>query len=104
MILIYSTFPTLAEARKCAKALVSRRLAACVNLLPPMESHYFWKGKLKRSKEVALLAKCPRTHAVRVKKFLELNHPFETPAILGFRPELVNKSFRKWVTKEASGT
>ena len=101
MIIVYSTFPSAQEARKCARALVLRKLAACANIIPSVESHYVWKGKVRRSKEVILWVKGTRSRAAQIKKFLELNHPYDTPAILFFRPQSVNKAFRKWIDKES---
>jgi periplasmic divalent cation tolerance protein len=99
VIIVYSTFPNAQEARKCARALVLRGLAACANILPSVESHYVWKGKVRRSREVILWVKGTRTQAPKIKKFLELNHPYETPAIVFFRPQSVNKAFKKWLEK-----
>jgi periplasmic divalent cation tolerance protein len=45
-VFVYVTFPSLAEAEEAGRAIVARRLAACVNILPGMVSHYWWEGKV----------------------------------------------------------
>src|SRR5262249_47026642 len=51
-VMLYTTFPSVVEAEKAGKALVEDRLAACVNILPGMVSHYRWQGAVERGEEV----------------------------------------------------
>ena len=53
---VYITAKDVSEARKLGRALITDRLAACVNILGPMESMYWWKGAVQNGKEVALMA------------------------------------------------
>ena len=52
VVLVYTTYPSLVEAEKAGEAVVKERLAACVNILPGMVSHYWWEGKVERGQEV----------------------------------------------------
>ena len=56
-VMLYTTFPSLVEAEKAGKALVEDRLAACVNILPGMISHYRWQGAVERAEEAVMLIK-----------------------------------------------
>ena len=64
-VFVYSTFPDEAAARRVGEALVTQRLAACVNIYPPMHSIYEWQGKLESAPEVAAFIKTRRTKARR---------------------------------------
>src|SRR5205807_5894704 len=56
-VLVYTTYPTLVEAERAGRSIVERRLAACVNILPGMVSHYWWQGSLERGEEVVMMIK-----------------------------------------------
>jgi len=71
--------PDLKTARRLAHGALRERLAACANLIPGVESHYWWRGKIESSREVLLLFK---TSAGRLRKLEELilaEHPYDTP-------------------------
>ena len=48
-VLVYTTWPSIVEAEQAGRAIVERRWAACVNIVPGMISHYWWQGKLARA-------------------------------------------------------
>ena len=50
-VLVYTTWPSIVEAERAGRAIVEKRLAACVNILPGMVSHYWWQGKIERAEE-----------------------------------------------------
>ena len=54
-VMLYTTYPSVVEAEKAGKALVEERLAACVNILPGMVSHYRWQGAVERGEEAVML-------------------------------------------------
>ena len=56
-VFVYTTYPSLVEAERIGKALLERRLAACVNILPGMISHYWWQGAIERGEEVVMIVK-----------------------------------------------
>ena len=56
-VLIYATFPSVAEAERIGGALVDQGLAACVNILPGMTAIYVWEGKRQRDSEAAMIIK-----------------------------------------------
>ena len=96
-LIVLSTFPSLAEARKVSKRLIDKRLAACVNLLGPAESFFWWEGKIDRAKEYLVLIKTKSTHFNRLQKFLEKNHPYSVPEILALPILKGNRSYLAWL-------
>ena len=56
-VFVYTTYPSLVEAERIGKAVLERRLAACVNILPGMISHYWWQGAIERGEEVVMIIK-----------------------------------------------
>src|SRR5215510_2957732 len=56
-VLVYTTYPSVVEAERAGRALVERRLCACVNILPGMISHYWWQGVVERGEEVVMIIK-----------------------------------------------
>ena len=56
-VFVYTTHPSLVEAERTAGAVLEKRLAACVNILPGMISHYRWEGKVERAEEAVMIAK-----------------------------------------------
>jgi periplasmic divalent cation tolerance protein len=81
-VLCLVTAPDLGTARKLAKAALESRLAACASLVPGIESHYWWKGRLERAGEILLLMKTTRTRLKALEAVLLRNHPYDTPEIL----------------------
>src|SRR3954469_16158088 len=80
--LVLVTAPDRQSARRLAKAALQARLAACANLIPGLESHYWWKGKIERSAEVLLLFKTSASKLAGLEKCILANHPYHTPEFL----------------------
>ena len=99
--LVYMTAGSLDEAERIGRVLVSERLAACVNLLPAMQSIYRWDGKVQQEAEVAMLAKT-RTELIErlTRRVLEL-HSYECPCVVAVPIEGGNPAFLEWVRSES---
>jgi len=80
--LVLVTAPGLKTARSLARAALRSKLAACANLLPRVESHYWWKGKLESSGEVLLVLKTRRPLLAALEKLILKAHPYDTPEFL----------------------
>jgi periplasmic divalent cation tolerance protein len=100
VVFVYTTYPSLVEAEKAGRAIVRERLAACVNILPGMVSHYWWGGKVERGEEVVMILKTRASFADRVRKAVKASHPYSTPAILVIAIEMVEDTYLRWMMKE----
>ncbi|MGC9954087.1 MAG: divalent-cation tolerance protein CutA [Rhizomicrobium sp.] len=81
-VFLYSTFPDEASARRVAEALVTARLAACVNISASMTSVYEWQGKLETGPEVAAFIKARRSLVERAIATARPLHPYTLPCFL----------------------
>jgi len=97
-IFIYVTNPDLKKAKKIAQHLLKKRLVGCINLFP-IESMYWWKGKIANEKEVVMIAKTLESKFEEVKKEIEKIHPYTTPCIVKI-PVSSNKEFFEWLKGE----
>ena len=104
VVLVYTTYPSLVEAEKAGVAIVAERLAACVNILPGMVSHYWWEGKIERGEEVVMFVKTRASFSDRVRKALKASHPYTTPAILVIPVEMVEDTYLRWIMRETDRT
>jgi periplasmic divalent cation tolerance protein len=76
------TAPDLPTARALARAALEARLIACANLVPRVESHYWWQGRLERGAEVLLVLKTTRARLAALEKLVLARHPYDTPEFL----------------------
>ena len=67
-VLVYTTWPSIVEAEAAGRKIVEKRLAACVNILPGMISHYWWQGKIERAEEVVMIVKTRASLAERGRR------------------------------------
>lgn len=95
--LVLSTAPDIAVARQLASALVEERLAACVSLLPGLESTYRWQGKTETSAEILLLIKTAEEKVEVLLARLPQLHPYEVPEALVFPVESGLAAYLAWV-------
>ena len=81
--LILSTCPNSRVAKRIATALVTERLAACVNIVPIAQSIYRWRGKVASAREVLMLIKARQRDYRRIETRLRALHPYQLPEIIG---------------------
>lgn len=93
----FITCSSPAEARKIAKAVLSKRLAACVNVLPGIESHYWWQGKLERANECLLLIKTTRARTEAVARIVKSAHSYDVPEIIFVPVAKGEANYMKWL-------
>ncbi len=95
-LLVLVTAPNLKTARMLAKKVLESRLAACVNLVPHVESHYWWQGKVQKGSEVLMLLKSTRHLARRLEDLVIANHPYDTPEFVALPVQRANKRYLSW--------
>ena len=100
ILLCLCTAPDLATARALADALVGERLAACVNLLPGLESVYRWQGQVERGEEVLLLIKTTRTCLPALQARIVALHPYELPEVLAVESAGGLPAYLDWIASE----
>jgi periplasmic divalent cation tolerance protein len=81
-VIVLTTLGADTDASAMARSLVEQRLAACVNVLPPMTSTYRWKGSVEQEREQQLVIKTSADQLAAVEAWLLANHPYETPELL----------------------
>jgi periplasmic divalent cation tolerance protein len=96
-VFLYSTFPDQASARLVAEALVTAKLAACVNLSAPTTSLYEWQGKLETGPEIAAFIKTRRALVDAVIAAARPLHPYSVPCFLILPIEGGNADYLAWV-------
>ena len=102
-VFVYTTYPSIVEAEKAGRALVERRLCACVNILPGMVSYYWWQGAIERGDEVVMLIKTRASLAENVHAAVKDMHSYSTPAILVLPIESVDPDYQAWIIAAARG-
>jgi periplasmic divalent cation tolerance protein len=99
-VLVYTTWPSIVEAEAAGRKIVERRLAACVNILPGMISHYWWEGKIERAEEVVMIIKTRATLAEHVTAAVKELHSYTTPAVMILPVESLDPAYHRWFVKE----
>lgn len=89
------------EARKVARAILKKKLAACVNIIGELESHYWWRGKLETARECLLLIKTTRARAGSVASAVKAAHSYEVPEVIFLPVVAGERNYLKWLIKSA---
>jgi periplasmic divalent cation tolerance protein len=96
-VLVLTTLPVDADALTFAQALVETRLAACVNLLPAMESVYRWEGKVEQERERQVVIKTSRARVAALWERVRELHPYDVPEFLVLPIVDGNEAYLRWV-------
>ena len=102
-ILVFMTAANREEAARLADMLVGSRLAACVQLLPEIESVYRWQGNIERQEETLLLAKTSREKFSELERAVRAIHSYETPEIVATQIIDGSAPYLKWLEATLSG-
>jgi periplasmic divalent cation tolerance protein len=95
--LVLVTAPNLKTARTLAAAALQARLIACANLVPRIESHYQWKGKIESGTEVLMILKTTRTRLAALEKLILAKHPYTTPEFVVLSLNSGTKRYLDWL-------
>jgi periplasmic divalent cation tolerance protein len=100
---VLSSAPTLEAARYLAETLVKENLAACINLIPGVESIYHWQGELCHGKEVYLLMKSDAARLPALEQRLRALHPYQVPAFVALPAAHVSDNYAQWLHDALKG-
>jgi periplasmic divalent cation tolerance protein len=101
-IVVFMTAANREEAARLADMLVGSHLAACVQILPEIESVYRWQGKIERQEEVLLLAKSTSDKFGELDREVRALHSYETPEIVAVSLTKVSEPYLKWLNQSLS--
>ncbi|MEP6568449.1 MAG: divalent-cation tolerance protein CutA [Acidobacteriota bacterium] len=103
-IVVFMTAANSEEAGRLAEILVGKRLAACVQIMPEMESVYSWQGKIERQREVLLIAKTVGSKFVELEGEVLKLHSYETPEIVALPVTDGSRPYLEWLRASTSET
>ncbi len=95
--LVLVTAPDLKTARKLARAALKAKLIACANLVPKIESHYWWQGKIESSSEVLLLLKTTGAKLGKLERLILAEHPYDTPEFVVVPLKAGSQRYLAWL-------
>jgi len=95
--IVLVTAPNLKTGRALANAALKAGLIACANLVPGIESHYRWKGKIKSSAEVLMILKTKTSSVAALERLVLAEHPYDTPEFLVLPLKAGNKKYLDWL-------
>jgi len=102
VIITFVTAPDKLTANNLASELVEERLAACVNVIPGVTSHYRWEGKVCTDSELLLIIKTEKSKFSAVKDFILSKHPYDLPEIIAVDITDGFSGYLNWVIGETS--
>jgi periplasmic divalent cation tolerance protein len=97
-IVVLMTAGSREEAARLAEMLVNSRLAACVQIMPEMESVFFWKDKVERQPETLLIAKTTEANFDELQREIIALHSYETPEIIAVPISAISAPYLEWLT------
>lgn len=101
-IVVLNTCSTAGEAQKVARSLVEMRLAACVNIVSPVQSIYRWQGAVEESSEFLLIIKTRRELLSGVQEELRRLHSYQIPEVLALSVVDGYSDYLDWIDKETT--
>jgi len=96
-VIVLTTLPADVESGTFGRTLVEERLAACVNLLPPMDSVYRWEGQVEHETERQVIIKTSRERVVALWDRIRELHPYETPEFVVLSIQDGSDAYLRWI-------
>lgn len=97
-IVVFMTAASGEEATRLADLLIGAHLAACVQILPEMESVYRWQGQIERQSEILLIAKTTRGRFAELEREVRALHSYETPEIIAVPVVTGSQPYLDWLS------
>jgi len=99
-IQVFTTTDKKEEAEKITKVLIGKRLAACVQIVGPIESTYWWNGNIETAKEWLILIKSEKRLYKEIERVIKENHSYQVPEILAVPVMDGNPDYLRWLKSE----
>ena len=99
-IVVMTTTENAADAKRIADEVVSRHLAACVQIVGPIESVYRWQGKVENSEEYRCEIKTVSGHFNTIRKLINEIHPYDLPELIAIPITNISPSYAVWLTEQ----
>ncbi len=93
VIVVLTTTPNIEESETLARKIIESKLAACVQVLPPMKSFYAWKNEVQVDSEHLLLIKTLSVRFSELKEFIQANHSYDVPEIIALEASDVAENY-----------
>jgi periplasmic divalent cation tolerance protein len=100
--LVLTTYPADGDVDAFARALVGERLAACVSVLPPMQSTYRWKAEVETASERQVLIKTKAAHVAALERRVQELHPYDVPEFLVLNIDAGSPAYLAWLADSVS--
>jgi periplasmic divalent cation tolerance protein len=97
-LLVMVTAPNLVTARRLARAALTARLVACVNLVSGVESHFWWQDKIDTGREILMFLKTTDGSIALLEELILAKHPYNTPEFVVFPIARGNRRYLDWIT------
>ena len=95
--IVLVTAPNRKTARALARAALSAKLIACASLVPKIESHYWWRGKIESGTEILLILKTQKSKLAALETLVLSKHPYDTPEFLVLPLRAGNRKYLDWL-------
>ncbi|MBU0943021.1 MAG: divalent-cation tolerance protein CutA [Proteobacteria bacterium] len=99
-LIVTTTFARREDALILGKLLLTKRLIACAQVSGPVQSLYWWKGKIEEDEEYCLIMKSSTALWKTLEEEIRLNHPYEVPEIVAISPAAVSADYGQWLLEE----
>ncbi len=103
IVFIYTTFANAEQAGVVGRALISEKLAGCVNIFPQMLSIYEWQGRVESADEAAMIIKTRRGRLEDALARTREMHPYETPALIVLPVDFTDPDYASWLIGATTG-
>lgn len=100
VVLVIVTAPDRQTAETLANELLETRLAACVNVVPGLSSHYWWQGQIESAEEVLMLVKARRQDVTALTELVRSSHPYDVPEVIALEIVGGSSTYLDWVEAE----
>ncbi|KWR91668.1 divalent-cation tolerance protein CutA [Cupriavidus sp. IDO] len=104
VIVVMTNLPDVDSATRLTRAVLEARAAACVNRLAPVDSEYWWQGKLERAQEWPLLIKTTRARYAALEAIIREQHPYDVPEVIAWPLVAGLAPYLAWVRDEVRQT